>query len=90
MGYLRIHCANCCRRWSVYGVGNWRSETARTCPHCGAQIDAQTWEKQVLPAFGMMSDANRELIKDHAGYSTPLFRVDFIANYTTKKFSMEA
>lgn len=82
-GYVRIHCAQCRRRWAVYERDDWKADTARTCPHCGAQIDAQTWERQVLPAFGIMGDANRELIKDHTGYSTPLFRVDYISmNYT--------
>lgn len=80
MGYLRIHCSNCRRRWAAYARNSWQSAASRTCPHCEAQIDAQTWEKQVLPAFGMMGDANRELIKDHTGYHTPLFRVDYISD----------
>ena len=84
MGYLRIHCSNCRRRWAVYDRDNWRSESSRTCPHCETKIDAQTWENQVLPAFGMMGDANRELFKD-TGYEKPLFRVDYISdNYTER------
>lgn len=80
MGYLRIHCTECRRRWAVYSRDDWHSIHSRTCPHCGAQIDKRTWENQVLPAFGMMGDANRELIKDRTGYGRPLFRVDFIAD----------
>lgn len=80
MGYIKIHCAECRRRWAVYARDDWKADAARTCPHCGAQIDPQTWEKQVLPAFGMMGDANRELFKDHTGYHAPLFRVDYIAS----------
>lgn len=36
----------------------------------------------MLPAFGGMEDTNRELIRDHSGYGTPLFRVDYISNNT--------
>lgn len=86
MGYLKIHCAGCRRSWEVYSRDDWKTDAARTCPHCGAQIDLQTWEKQVLPAFGMMGDANCEIIKDHMGYHTPLFRVDYISdNFIERK-----
>lgn len=34
----------------------------------------------MLPSFGGMEDTNREFIRDHSGYGTPLFRVDYIAN----------
>ena len=80
MNYLRIHCSNCRRRWAVYDRDNWRSESSRTCPHCEAKIDAQTWENQVLSAFGSMRDANMELRRDHTGFRNPLFRVDFISD----------
>lgn len=79
MGYMNIHCFSCRRVWWVYDRDNWKDEPARTCPHCGAQIDAQTWEKQVLPAFGMMGDANRELFKAHTGQNAQLFRIDYIS-----------
>ena len=79
MGYMRIHCSKCRRRWAVYDRDNWQADAARTCPNCGLQIGSQTWQNQVVPAFAMMSDANREIIKDHTGYGDPLFKVDFIA-----------
>ena len=85
MGYLRIHCSNCRRRWAVYDRDDWKSEASRTCPHCGVKINAQTWENQVLPAFGAMRDANMMLHKDHTGYKNPLFRVDFVSNNTTER-----
>ena len=53
---------------------------ARTCPHCGKSIDPQTWEGQVLPAFGMVADANRELVKDATGYHGPQFSFDVIGD----------
>lgn len=80
MGYLRIHCKRCRRRWHVYARDNWQEGAARCCPHCGAVIERQTWESQILPAFGAMADANRELVKDHTGYQAPAFAVDFIAD----------
>jgi len=80
MGYLRIHCVGCRRRWHVYNRDDWTTAAARTCPNCGAQIDAGTWGGYMLPSFGGMEDTNREFIRDHSGYGTPLFRVDYIAN----------
>ena len=81
MGILRIHCDSCGGQWEVYGSGDFHSRAARTCPHCGQRIDGQTWEKQILPAFGGMMDANRELLKDHSGYHAPLFTVDYVADH---------
>ncbi len=80
MAYLRIHCAACGGVWEVYHRDNWNDGKARQCPHCSAEIDSQTWEKQVLPAFGAVHDANAELYKDHTGYDKPLFSVDVMAN----------
>ena len=81
MGYLRIHCDYCGGTWDVYGHSNFHERAARTCPHCQQRIDGQTWEKQILPAFGGMMDANRELLKDHSGYHAPLFTVDYVADH---------
>ena len=81
MGYLRIHCDYCGGTWDVYRHSNFHERAARTCPHCQQRIDGQTWEKQILPAFGGMMDANRELLKDHTGYHSPLFTVDYIADH---------
>lgn len=48
-------------------------------------IDTQTWEKQIIPAFASMDDANRELEKDHSGYHTPLFDVSYTAGKTAER-----
>lgn len=80
MGYLRIHCARCRRRWDIYSRDNWNGATSHQCPHCGAAMDRQTWERQILPAFGAIEDANKEIYKDHVGYKIPMFRIDFIAD----------
>ncbi len=78
MGLLRIHCGYCRRTWEVYGRDNWREDATRVCPHCGKAIDRQTWNNQILPAFGAMMDSNKELVKDHTGSNTPLFSVDYL------------
>lgn len=87
--HMKIHCFTCGGAWEVYERDNWKADSARTCPHCGRQIDVQTWENLVLPAFGMMADANRELFRDHTGYGTPLFRVDYISERIKKHERME-
>ena len=81
MGYLRIHCKNCRKSWEVYHRDNWHDELARQCPHCYAEIDRDLWERVVLPAFGAMSDMNRELYKDYTGFlSKQMFAIDYISN----------
>lgn len=81
MGFLRIHCHNCGGYWEVYGRDNWTESRSRTCPHCHEKIDGQDWDKEVLPAFGAMMDANRELDMTHRGFNTPLFTVDYIDDH---------
>lgn len=81
MGTLRIYCDYCGQKWEVYGSRDFHSKSARTCPHCGSRIDGQTWENQIVPAFCMMNDANRELMKDHAGYKHPIFTLDYEADH---------
>lgn len=78
MGFLRIHCHNCGGYWDIYEGDDFNHRKYKTCPHCKAQIDGQDYDNQVLPAFGAMMDANRELKKTHTGYKSPLFTVDFI------------
>lgn len=87
MGYMRIKCHYCGGTWEVYGrsitgvsgvtiSGNY----PRTCPHCFKAIEKQTWDKQIIPAFLALDDANRELVKDSSGYHTPLFEVSYEAD----------
>lgn len=71
MGFLRVTCPKCRGRWYSYQP---QDERANVCPHCFAEIDRQTWDSQILPGYGQMEDANRELLK--AGQ---LFRVDYTA-----------
>jgi len=85
MGYLKIYCHQCGGTWDVYSRDNWKADTARQCPHCFMSIDAQTWTKQIIPAFASMDDANRELEKDHSGYHTPLFDVSYTAGKTAER-----
>ena len=73
-----IKCGECKKAWEVYPRGAWTDDINRECPECGCCIEQQTWEREIVPAFGAFMDANRELIKDSTGYGTPLFSVDFI------------
>lgn len=76
MGHLKIKCDNCGSEWIVYHR-DIKNRTAKTCPMCGESIDGQTWEKQVLPAFAAMEDANRELFKAHTGFHGTLYTVSY-------------
>ena len=78
MGHLSIHCGGCGSDWIVYHRDDFKDWKARTCPVCGKTIDSQTWEKNVLRAFGEMEDANMELVKDHAQTHGTLFTVSYI------------
>lgn len=76
MGLLKISCS-CGRTWEVYGH-QVKDKFANQCPHCFSAIDRQTWDNQIIPAFGETQDANRELMKDSMGYHKPLFQVEFL------------
>lgn len=77
MGYLRIKCRNCGGAWEVYAQ---TINAGRACPHCFKEIEQQSWERQIIPAFHALDDANRELAKDHTGYHVPLFEVSYKAD----------
>lgn len=79
MGTLKIHCGKCGQSWEIYERENWRKKENGECPHCGCQIDLQTWTREIVPAFASVNDANRELFKDQSGYHSPLFQFDTIA-----------
>lgn len=76
MGHLIVRCDNCGTRWNIYHR-DIKNRNAKTCPMCGESINQQTWEKELLPAFGALEDANRELFKDHTGYHGTLFTVGY-------------
>lgn len=78
MGFLRIHCKNCGGYWDINEGDDFNHPKYKKCPHCDKGIDGQDYFNTVLPAFGAMLDANRELYKTHTGYKAPLFTVDFI------------
>ena len=59
MGYMRIKCHYCGGTWEVYGRSVTNGDYAGTCPHCFKVIERQTWEKQIIPAFHALDDANR-------------------------------
>ena len=77
MGYLKIKCHECGGSWEVYSY-NFNDDHLRVCPHCFKEIDRQTWNRQIIPAYGALEDANRELIKDHEGYTgVALFTIEY-------------
>lgn len=79
MAYIELHCETCNGSWQVYERDVQR-DSSRTCPHCFSEVDTQTWDRQIVPAFGAVDDANRELFKDATGYHRPLFTFDVISN----------
>ena len=85
MAILRIHCRSCGGKWEVYSRDNWKGDNARKCPHCFKEIPRDLWERDILPAFGEVIDANAELLKDHTGNRRPLFAFDVIADRVTQK-----
>ena len=78
MGHLKIHCGGCGSDWIVYHRDDWKDWKARTCPVCGKSIDPETWDRQVLRAFGEMEDASLELVKDYTQSHGTLFTVSYI------------
>ena len=78
MGFLRIHCKNCDGYWDISESDDFNHPKYKKCPHCDKEIDGQDYFNTVLPAFGAMLDANKELKKTATGYKAPLFTVDFI------------
>lgn len=76
MGMLKINCGYCGGSWTVFHR-DIHYKHAATCPHCNHKIDGQTWERQIIPAFGAMDDASRELLKDASGYGTTLFTLSY-------------
>lgn len=79
MGFLRIHCKSCGNYWDVYESDDYKNQRYKKCPYCGEEIDGQDYYNTVLPAFGAMLDATKELEKTSIGYNAPLFRVDYIS-----------
>lgn len=77
MGFLRIHCHNCGGYWDINEGDDFNHPKYKKCPHCKKGIDGQDYFNTVLPAFGAMMDANKELYKTHTGYSAPLFTVEY-------------
>lgn len=76
---IRIKCRECKRAWEIHPRGKWTDDASRECPSCGCSIDRQTWERQIIPAFGAFMDMNREIVKDSTGYDAPMFSVTFKA-----------
>lgn len=77
MGFLRIYCGSCRQTWDIYSRDDYHDWKAMTCPHCFEQIDPGLWEKQILPAFGAMEDANRELRKEQEQYGGKPFSISY-------------
>lgn len=80
MAMMKIYCKHCNQYWEVYQRDNWKSDNARTCPHCFKEIDPQTWTRQILPAFGEFQDMCGELVKSQDDCN-PKFSIDFIDDF---------
>lgn len=79
MGFLRIHCKSCGGYWDLHEQDDYKNQRYKKCPYCEEEIDGQDYYNTVLPAFGAMMDATKELEKTSKGYNAPLFRVDYIS-----------
>lgn len=81
MAQMRIYCDYCKQSYYVYQHSNWKSDTARQCPHCFHMIDRQTWDNIIVPAFGAFMDANMQLVKDTGFRDQTRFAVNFEEDY---------
>ena len=85
MGVLKVQCYKCGSRYQV-NAGMIKHTEANMCPYCYAELPRDTWERIVIPAFGELEDANRELIKEHSGYvDTPLFQICYAPSKAFRK-----
>ena len=89
MAYIKIYCDKCGQTWEVY-ERSIHDRLSRQCPHCLSEIESQTWDGQIVPALGQVSDANRELMRDHLGYHVPVFTFDVIADHYFSKKKLKA
>ncbi len=89
MAYLRIYCDYCGQKWDVY-QRNMKDDSSRVCPHCMAEIDPQTWVRQIVPALCMVADANQELFRDHLEYHKPVFTFDVKEDYYFSRKKIES
>lgn len=88
MGYLRIKCHECGESWPVKPQ-DIHNDHRRVCPWCCKEIDRQTWNRFIVPAFGEMEDASRELVKDHTGYpGVALFTISYFSGSTAKELDL--
>ena len=86
-GFLKVKCYHCKGTWRLYGDMAHHKDANR-CPFCQAQIRRSIWDKIVLPAYGTLEDANRDLLNEHTGYdNVPLFQIEYQTHrpVTTKK-----
>lgn len=81
MAQMRIYCDYCKQSYYVYQHSNWKSDSARQCPHCFKMIDRQTWDNIIVPAFGAFMDANQQLVKDTGFTNQTRFTVNFEEDY---------
>lgn len=80
MCVLRIHCNACGGSWELYHRDIY-NKAHRKCPHCGKEIDQQTYTDKILPAWSACIDANTVLYNDHLQHHRAIFTIDFIADH---------
>lgn len=86
MGFLKVKCYRCHHTYRLYG-DMVHHEHANVCPNCFAEIPRGIWERCVIPAWGGIEDANRDLQQTHTGYLyTSLFQIGYQA---TKPYEIE-
>lgn len=85
MGFLKIKCYHCNGTYRLYGDMVHHPDANR-CPFCYAEIRRSIWDKIVIPAWGTMEDANRDLQNEHTGYNNvPLFQIEYQTHKTPRR-----
>lgn len=76
MAYMTINCGYCGRGWEVYRRDRDNMKSRR-CPHCGAQITTDTWQKKAMLIFDRMRELEEQLSADHELEHFPQFEVSY-------------
>lgn len=75
-----MKCYHCHGVYRLYG-DMVQHQDANRCPFCGAEVKRSTWDKIIVPAWGTMEDANRDLQQEYTGYpNTTLFQIEYQAH----------
>ena len=75
--FLKIRCDSCHQSWEVYEYNLQSGSAVRTCPHCDAVMQKETYD-QVISTFLKAKRVNERFAADSVNKNAPLFAVSFI------------